>query len=170
MSDIIASVAYELDAKIHIYIKMLSKFGITHVEHGIKKKGYPLSLVNSHAQWNQLYKDKQLFKIDPIRRYAMMTPFEAISWEFMDLKSSQEAYALAARKKRCSVSRGILISLKTSKIHETFVFGSNNDQFNFFQVYQDHHRDVLFLMNAIGKLHKSRRHYPKLSKEIQLAA
>lgn len=169
MSDIITELPHQLHLKIMILIQKLEKFGITHVGHGIIMEDMTPTVTYSHSVWARKYREERLYKIDPLRRYALNTPFELISWENISIQNDEEYYAFEERKRICSVNQGVLISLKKHNYHETFVFGSNYHEFDFCQIYRNHLQKISRIMKSIGDVHKSVNHQPVIQKRMKIA-
>jgi hypothetical protein len=152
-----------------ILIQRLEKFGITHVGHGIIMEDMTPTVTYSHSVWARKYREERLYKIDPIRRYALNTPFEMISWENITMQSYEETYAFEERKRICSVDKGVIISLKRPNCHESFVFGSDYNKFDFSQVYRNHSHKICRIMKSMGDIHKSVNHQPVIQKRMKIA-
>jgi hypothetical protein len=157
MLEIITELPQEFSLKIQLIINSLEEFGITHVGHGIIVNGTIPTATYSHQTWARKYAEEKLYKIDPLRRYALNTPFHLIAWNDMAIESKEELYALEERKKTCSVKRGVLISLKRMRFHETFVFGSDYNKFNFCDIYLKKKEDIDNAMKEISSIHRSFR-------------
>jgi hypothetical protein len=155
MSDITIRLPLQLHMKIQILIQSLEKLGVSHLEYTIIIEGLALTAAHPHLAWGKKYKDEKLYKIDPLRRYALQTPFELISWDDISTQNDEESYVHDERKRICSVSKGVLISLKAYHYHEIFVFGSKDSAFDFIQTYRKNPRELCRIIQSLGDIYKS---------------
>jgi hypothetical protein len=170
MPDIITQIPVHLHLRIQMLIHSLEKYGITHVDHEIIMEGLTSKATYSHEAWAKKYKDEELFKIDPLRRYALNTPFEMISWEDILIQNVQEKYAFEERKRLCSVNHGVLLALRKPNYLETFVFGSDYYKFDFEQIYRKQTREIFGIMNSMGNIHKTVNSQHKLADTLKIAS
>ena len=158
MPEMLTALPQEFSLKIQCIINDLEEFGITHVGHGIIVSGFIPTATYSHQAWTRKYIEDKLYEIDPLRRYAINTPFQIITWDNLAIESKEELYVLEERKKVCSVKNGVLISLRrNAQFHETFVFASDYNKFNFCDLYLKKKENIDNIMNKISNIHKSFR-------------
>jgi hypothetical protein len=148
---IITKLPAAIDFKLRLLTEELRNLGISHIGHGliVQNNNIP-SAFFSTQEWAERYDQEDLISRDPIRACALQTNYHIIPWDSI-MMTKEQRVVFNERKRLFEAKTGLLISIKTPQLHETFVLGTDSAKYDVFELFN---QNVQYIFNYLLRFRK----------------